>query len=239
MKSLNGSGDFKLVDGLIKGVDLSALLTGLDQALTSRSLPSGIGPSYLTKFKDLVGLVKIENGVASVNKFSLEGLGVLAEGAGKIDLGNQSIDFSLRPRLTGESASNIAAFGIPIEIKGGFGNTKIGLDTDMLGQIAAERARLEASKLIKDQVGGTVGDILGGVVGGTSETGTPKSGEERIGDVLGGLLGGKTTPQNTPQETPEQSPENAAQDQAPQAEEPSVEDALLSIFGKKKKKSEE
>ena len=239
MKSLNGAGDFKLVDGLIKGVDLTALLTGLEQALTNRSIPSGIGPSHLTKFKDLAGLVKIENGVASINKFSLEGLGVLAEGGGQIDLGNQSIDFSLRPRLTGESASNIAAFGIPIEIKGGFGSAKVGLDTDMLGQIAAERARAEASKLIKNQVGGTVGDILGGVVGGTSETDTPKSNEERIGDVLGGLLGGKTTTKETPQEVSEQSPANATKDQAPQAEEPSVEDALLSIFGKKKKNSGE
>jgi len=31
MKSLNGAGDFNLVDGQISGVDLSALLTGLDQ----------------------------------------------------------------------------------------------------------------------------------------------------------------------------------------------------------------
>lgn len=243
MKSLNGSGDFKLVDGLIKGVDLSALLTGLDQALTSRSIPSGIGPSHITKFKDLAGLVKIENGVASIDKFSLQGLGVLAEGSGQIDLGNQSIDFGLRPRLTGETANNIAAFGIPIEIKGGFGSAKVGLDTDMLGQIAAERARLEASKLIKDQVGGTVGDILGGVVGGTSESGTPKSQEEIIGGVLGGILGGGKPANDTPQETPEAGsdspPSNETNEPSAQPEEPSVEDALLSIFGKKKEKKTE
>jgi len=162
MQSLNGAGDFKLVDGQISGVDLPTLLTGLDQALTSRQVPSGIGPSQITQFNDIIGLVKIENGVASINKFSLQGLGVLAEGSGQIDLGNQTIDFGLRPRLTGESASNIAAFGIPIEIKGGFGSAKVGLDTDMLGRIAAERARVKASSLIKEQVGGTVGDILGG-----------------------------------------------------------------------------
>ena len=240
MKSLSGAGDFKLVDGQLSGVDLSALLTGLDQALTNRSIPSGIGPSHITKFNDLIGLVKIQNGVASIDKFSLKGLGVLAEGSGQIDLGNQTIDFGLRPRLTGESASNIAAFGIPIEIKGGFGSAKVGLDTNMLGQIAAERARLEASKLIKEQVGGTVGDILGGVVGGNSDTETPKNGEAIIGDVLGGLLGGNKAPQDTSQQTPqapsEQAPADVAKEPTPKAEEPSVEDALLSIFGKKKKK---
>jgi hypothetical protein len=183
--------------------------------------------------------VKIENGVASINKFSLQGLGVLAEGSGKIDLGNQTIDFGLRPRLTGETASNIAAFGIPIEVKGGFGAVKVGLDTNMLGQIAEQRARAEASKLIKNQVGGTVGDILGGVVGGTSapqgETTEPKKTEEVVGDILGGLLGGNkaategSSEPTTTNDTPE----------APQAKEPSVEDAILGIFGKKKKKESE
>lgn len=245
MKSLSGAGDFKLVDGQLSGVDLSALLSGLDQALANRSIPSGIGPSQFTKFKDLIGLVKIQNGVASIDKFSLQGLGVLAEGRGQIDLGNQSIDFGLRPRLTGESASNIAAFGIPIEIKGGFGDAKIGLDTDMLGQIAAERARLEASKLIKKQVGGTVGEILGGVVDGSTPSSNPENKQDIIGGVLGGILGGNKAPENTPEETsgtaPEatsQTPSNETSD-TPQkaAEEPSVEDALLSIFGKKKNKN--
>jgi len=250
MQSLNGAGDFKLVDGQISGVDLPTLLTGLDQALTSRQVPSGIGPSQITKFNDIIGLVKIENGVASINKFSLQGLGVLAEGSGQIDLGNQTIDFGLRPRLTGESASNIAAFGIPIEIKGGFGSAKVGLDTDMLGRIAAERARVKASSLIKEQVGGTVGDILGGVVGGTpsgtqpgtSETETqttpPKKTEEVVGDILGGLLGGGTAPQQAPSdpapntETKQEEPEA----KEPETKEPSVEDALLGLFGKQKKK---
>lgn len=242
MKSLSGAGDFKLLDGQISGVDLSSLLTGLDQALTSRSLPSGIGPSHITKFQDLAGLVKIENGVASINSFSLKGLGVLAEGSGKIDLGNQTIDFGLRPRLTGESASNIAAFGIPIEVKGGFGAVKVGLDTDMLGRIAAQRARAEASNLLKDQLGGTAGDILGGLVNGTSsgssETTAPVKTEEVVGDILGGLLGGKKAPTESPQT--ESSETKAPEEKAPpETEEPTVEDALLRIFGSKKKKKTE
>ena len=239
MKSLNGAGDFKLLNGQIKGVDLPALLTGLDQALTSRQIPSGIGPSQITKFEDILGLVKIENGVASVNKFSLQGLGVLAEGSGQIDLGNQRIDFGLRPRLTGEAASNLAAFGIPIEIKGGFGDVQVGLDADMLGQIAAERARAEAGKLIKDQVGGGLGDVLGGIVGGetpSTSDGTAPTGEEVVGNILGGLLGGKPNPDPQSEDAPKPEGEKAEDNNA---EEPSVEDALLSIFGSKKKKEGE
>jgi hypothetical protein len=187
----------------------------------------------------LAGLVKIENGVASINSFSLKGLGVLAEGSGKIDLGNQTIDFGLRPRLTGESASNIAAFGIPIEVKGSFGAVKVGLDTDMLGRIAAQRARAEASNLIKDRVGGTAGDILGGLVNGSSPSGTtaPKNTDEVVGDILGGLLGNKESPAQTPQTQPSEAKDPDAK--ASEAKEPTVEDALLSIFGSKKKKKTE
>lgn len=234
MKSLNGAGDFKLLNGVIKGVDLPALLTGLDQALTSRSLPSGIGPSQITKFQDLAGLVKIENGVASINSFTLQGLGVLADGSGKIDLGNQTIDFGLRPRLTGESASNLGAFGIPIEIKGGFGSAKVGLDTDMLGRIAAERARAKAGSLIQEQVGGTAGQVLGGLINGSSqttgETTEPQKTEDVVGGLIGGFLGGSDA-QTDPDGTQKDSETEVSQDK-----EPSVEDALIGLFGKKKKK---
>jgi len=243
MKSLSGGGDFKMVDGQISGVDLEQMLTGLDQALTSRSLPSGIGASYVTKFNDIIGLFKVQNGVASIGDFSLRGAGVLAEGAGNIDLGNQKIDFSLRPRLTGKNANELAAFGIPIKVTGGFGDVAVGLDSDLLGQIVAERARVKAASLIKEQVGGSVGDILGGVIGGgrTQQQGPigntpsqtqqpttpPKSDEQVVTDLLGGFLGGK-------KETSSPSPELKKEE----TKEPSVEDTLLGIFGGKKKKKE-
>lgn len=240
MKSLNGAGDFKLLDGQISGVDLNSLLTGLDQALTSGSLPSGIGPNHITKFQDLAGLVKIENGIASISSFSLKGLGVLAEGSGEIDLGNQTIDFGLRPRLTGEAASNLAAFGIPIKVKGGFGAVDVGLDTDMLGRIAAQRARAKAGNLLKDRVGGTAGDILGGLVNETpsSDTTTPKTTDEVVGDILGGLLGSETAPAETPR-TEQPEAKDSEETTTPETKEPTVEDALLDLFGSKKKKKAE
>ncbi len=250
MQSLSGGGDFKLVNGQISGVDLGQLLTGLDQAFSSRTLPSGIGAAHITKFKDIAGLFKIENGIAKINKFSLTGAGVLAEGSGEIDLGNQSINFGLRPRLTGENASNLGAFGIPIKFTGNFGSVKAGLDTDLLGQVVAERARLKAQSLIKDQLGSGVGDLLGSVLGGgqtqpTNETTQqpseqqtapqPKTPEQTVTDLLGGLLGGQTQPQEqTPADGEKQ--ENEKTEEA--KKEPTVEDTLLSIFGGKKKTDE-
>ena len=240
MRSLSGRGGFKMKNGEISGVDLTELLTGIDQALTSRQLPGGIGRGHVTKFRDIVGKVNIRNGVASIDQFSLSGFGVLAEGAGQIDLGNQTIDFSLRPRLTGESASNIGAFGIPLRATGGFGNVSAGLDTNFIGKIAAEKAKAEAASLVQDQVGGALGGVLGGVLGGgTSQTtpapqqpststqpaSRPQSTEETVTNIFGGILGSQS---NTQTQEPQK------EEEAKKEEEPKLEDAILgSIFGKK------
>ena len=191
MKSLTGGGDFRMLNGLIKGVDLEAMLSGLDQALATRALPEGVGPTHVTRFSDLSGLFKINNGVANINKFSLGGAGVLAEGGGSIDLGNQYIDFNIRPRLTGKNANDLAAFGIPLQAKGNFGNVKVGLDSSMLGDIIAERARAKAASLITDRLGNSgLGSVIGGVVGGNQ----PSSQGGSAGSILGSVVGGNQQP---------------------------------------------
>lgn len=238
MKSLTGQGDFKIENGKISGVDLQQLLTDLDTALASRSLPSGIGTQYVTEFNRIRGLFKIENGIARVNDFDLGALGVAAKGGGSIDLGNQNIDFSLQPRLTGKSASDLASFGIPIRIQGGFGGVKAGLDTDMLGQIVAAQAKARLQKELTDKVGGQAGSIIGGILGG--QTGSQSTGqgttapkpEDAVTDLLGGLLGSQTKPAQTDpsQKTEEQ---KKKEEEAKKKKEPSIEDALLGILGSK------
>lgn len=208
MKSLNGQGDFKLLNGQISGVDLEQLLTGLDQAIATRALPSGVGSNYITKFNDIIGLFKVENGVVKVDNFSLNSLGVAAQGAGQIDLGGQSVDFSLRPRLTGKTAGDLSSFGIPIRVKGGFGDASIGLDTQLLTDIAAAKAKSRLQKELTDQVGGPVGNILGGILGGNNPSSSPQTpspnsqgqnaqpqqptAEDAVADILGGLFGKKS-----------------------------------------------
>jgi len=255
MRSLSGGGDFRILNGQIAGVDLEAMLTGLDQAFSSRSLPAGIGPTFVTKFNDILGLFTIQNGVASIGKFSLSGAGVLAEGAGQVDLGNQQIDFSMRPRLTGKNAGDLAAFGIPIQVKGSFGNVKVGLDSDMLGKIVAERARAKAASLIQDQVGGSLGGVLGSVVGGNQPLTGSATSSGGLGNILGGVVGGTqpqteaTNPSTSRQDTvsgllggilgsnqtPTTQQPNTQQVPPPKKEEPKLEDVLGGLFGGKKK----
>jgi len=216
MRGLNGQGGFGLLDGQIQGIDASKFLTGLDEALKSRSLPSGIGSSQITKFKDLAGLFKIEDGVVSINEFNLAALGVSANGVGTIDMGNQKMDFRFRPKLTGDDANKLGSFGIPIRFAGDFGEASPSLDTEFLGKIVADRAKGEVTSRLQDQVKGPLGGILGGVLG-DKNTSSDSSPETEIQE---------TPPQTS--ETPDGQPTEQVEEED---EKNDLEKALGSIFG--------
>lgn len=246
MKSLTGNGGFNVANGSLQGIDTSEFLSGLDSALTSRSLPGGIGIGKVTKFSDLVAGFSMENGVAKVQTFTINGPQFIVEGGGQVDLGNQTIDFKFLPKPTGSQATGLAQYGIPLRFSGPFGSASAGLDTEFLGRIVAAQAQQRAADLVKDQVGkqldGSVGGILGGVLGGgdassgaSSQQGSQPSTQDAIGSALGGLLGSRSrTQQPTP---PAPAPEGQAPAPAQTPAAPKIEDQIFDIFGKRDKKN--
>lgn len=196
MRSLNGSGNFELAEGVLSGVDIAQFVGGLETALQQGALPQGIGSKYTTPFNRLAGLFSVKNGVVSVGNFGLSSGTIRADGKGSLDLGQQMIDFSLRPRL--KEGSGLASFGIPIRLQGSFGNVSAGLDTNLLTQIISARAKSQLQNEISKKVGGDVGALLGNLLGsGTSSQDpekTPKDGEKKqkedpVDKILKGLFG--------------------------------------------------
>jgi len=155
MKSLNGDGSFKVKRGQLLGLDTSALLSGVDTALTERRLPDGLGLGRTTDFNDLNGTFSLNNGRASVSGFQLKSGSFYVDADGFIDIGNQTIDIGLRPKLS--VGSDLAQFGIPLRFKGGFGAANPGLDTEFLGDIAKAKARQKAGNLVRDNLSGPIG----------------------------------------------------------------------------------
>jgi len=256
MRSLNGYGDFKVLGGNINGIDLSKFLTGIDQSLTQRVLPQGIGSKYATKFNDMVGKFKVRNGVISIDSFNMQAFDVLASGAGKLDIGNQSVDFSLRPRLTGTDVSDIGRFGIPLRFKGNWGSISTGPDFDLLQNIAIEKAKLKAKKELTNQVGGQLGGVIGGILGVPNEPAQPVTGAntetpapdaptpseepQSDGDILGSVLGqivGTNQDSSTSSEQASQNGEAGTNNEEPKEkklEEKLLDEALGGLFGGKK-----
>ncbi len=227
MRSLRGDGNFELAEGMVSGVDLEQFISNLgslNTLLQSPSLPAGIGPAYSTPFNKLNGLFSIKNGVVTVGDFALTANGLLAEGAGTLDIGRQKVDFSLRPRLkdgNGQFKKGLAGFGIPIKLSGDFGGIRAGLDTDLVGKIIAARAKADIQNRITDQLGGELGGVIGGLLGNPqtpqptdtpqpngpqpAQQTTPKP-TDPLSDLLGGLLGSPETP--APESSSGSSPES-------------------------------
>jgi AsmA protein len=249
MRSLNGNGNFELAEGVVSGIDLEQFVTGLDSAFTQRALPAGIGSNFVTPYERLNGLFSIDNGVVTIGKFALNANTARAEGGGKLDIGNQSVDFSLRPRLV--NGKGLAGFGIPIRLSGKFGSISAGLDTNLLGDIVAARAKAELQNQLTDKVGGDLGGVLGSILGTPPSSLTPpattptpaSNGQQQpaptqaqqpkdpLADLLGGLLGTDPEPQ------PATPPANVQQPEGPKKEEPKkkevdpLEKALNDLFG--------
>ena len=248
MRSISGGGDFELAEGIVAGVDLGQFvsnLNSLQSVISSGALPAGIGPSYNTPFKKLNGLFSVKNGVVTVGDFKLNAETVLAEGAGTLDLGQQRVDFSLRPRM--KDGKGLAGFGIPIKLSGNFGGIKAGLDTDLMTKIMAARAKAELQSQITDKVGGDLGGIIGGLLGNPQPTQPPVQqpapqpvqqqptqqpalAKDPLAGLLGDLLGDKKAdPEPTPKQEEDKKDEPKKEDE--KKEEDPLEKALNNLFG--------
>ena len=229
MRSLSGKGDFELAEGIVTGVDIEQFtsnFSGIDAILQTRALPAGIGPSYNTPFNKIAGLFTIKNGVVTIGDFALTANTVLAEGAGKLDLGRQTVDFSLRPRL--KDGKGLAGFGIPIKFSGDFGGIKAGLDSDLMTKIVAARAKAALQNQLTNQVGGNLGGIIGGLLGTPQQpqdqAPQPKQqAKDPLAGLLGDLFGDKKTDTEPKPEDPEKEEEKKEEDP--------LEKALKNIFG--------
>ena len=248
MKSLSGKGEFKILNGQLNGIDAGELMSGLDAAVSSRQIPQGLGLGKTTNFNDLIGNFSIKNGRAKIGNFKIKSGALFMDAEGIIDIGDQRLDFSLRPKLS--EGSNLVQFGIPLKFSGGFGEAKAGLDTQMLSEIAKAKARETAGNVIRDQVSGPLGSILGGIVGGgTKETDTEVPPEtpaviespapatettEETSPTQGEDAAISPTVQDAPEDpTPVEMEEKS---EKPEAEpEELIENALKDLFGRKKK----
>ena len=250
MRSLNGGGEFGVREGAVKGIDMVATLNGLTQGLNLQSAVAGLGANKITQFNDLIGKFTLRNGVMLIDDFDFNAVGIAAEGGGSVDLGNRSLDFKFKPRLTTSNANSFARAGIPLRVSGSWSSPKTGLDEGAVSSLVAAQAQ----SLIQDQLGGALGgqagsilgalggggnsssggieSALGGILGGSSGTTSGSSGTTSSSptSVLGGILGGSQSSSSSSTSSGSTTP------QAEQKPEDLAIEALGGLFGKKKKK---
>jgi AsmA protein len=145
MNGLDGDGDFAFADGAIRGVNLAQAIRGIESALTNRRLPDGFGETEETDFTALEGSFTVTNGVARNSDLILLSPLVRVDGSGTVDIGEQTLDYRLRPQavasIEGQGGDrDLRGIVVPILIGGSFNDPNVGIDWDVVGRALLQGA---------------------------------------------------------------------------------------------------
>ncbi|EMG37732.1 putative protein involved in outer membrane biogenesis [Desulfocurvibacter africanus PCS] len=207
MKTLDGSGDFTIQHGVLRGFNLvPGAVSQLFGTVTSGSLEK------VTEFDQLGASFNIDQGDLDFKRlFMVTDESKVESKGGKVSLAQESLSMPLT--MVSNKIPNIKGVPIdtlPLVLSGSYSdlsNLKLGVDEKAFQQIVQQKASGAVQKELQKQLGGKLpgglGDVLGGSgksegSGGTGGTGQPSGGKKSssndvgkaIEEGLGGLLGG-------------------------------------------------
>lgn len=253
MRSLNGSGDFRFLEGVIRGVDFPALVTSLETLLQGQLNLSAFGAEKETVFENAEGRITIVDGVTQLQNFVVKTETMRLPVSGEVDLAAQRFRLTFEPKLT-QAVDGIDAravdLPIPLMVSGGFNNVQFGIDTQRLQQLVAPRVRAEVRGEVDDAVRrelekSDVGRALQGIIderrgepSGDGDTPTPSVEEQArgaLGDLIRREVDRRTAPAIPPADENAEAPPADDEDRAKTDEERAREtlnSALGGLFGR-------
>ncbi|MBT8073982.1 MAG: AsmA family protein, partial [Xanthomonadales bacterium] len=184
LKALSGDLAMSMLDGALVGIDVADTIGAVKMALGKQDeVVETADDSQKTEFAELMMSGKFEQGVLSSDDLSMTSPLLRATGAGKLDLVSESIDYVLKPVLTGEQAGMGQLSGVPIPIRLSGNLYEPSISVDVVAAIAGSQKELINRK--KDE-------LIGGLLGGKddADAGDQQAGEEEKSDPAKALLDG-------------------------------------------------
>lgn len=172
MKTLDGTLDFKVVDGALEGADLWYEIRRARALLKQQAVPERSGPAR-TPFNSLQGTGKMNNGVLANNDLTVAMQYLKVTGQGTVDIPNSALDYRLVatvlkiPREGADTSQeqDLVDAQIPVKVTGALSDPKIRPDLEgyLKGQVKEkldeEKGKLEEK--VKEKLGDKLKDILG------------------------------------------------------------------------------
>ena len=158
LEKTNGTASLNIGEGSLPYMDLAGKLKSITDI--SQLLAIGSDDGNGTQFTSMSATVKIENGTARNEDFTMKSPAIEASGSGQYDLPNNNLDYTAILGVTGGEWT----ISLPVNITGAPPEIKYGLDTS---QIGAD----DLAKILPSMVFGTAGGILDKVldIGGSQE----------------------------------------------------------------------
>jgi AsmA protein len=184
-RALAGTASLSLADGALRGVDIVAVLrearTRLAQVRGHEVQQSA--DNARTEFAELKASFAIKDGVARSNDLSMKSPLLRAGGEGAIDIGNDTLDYLLRPTIVGSlavpggrDAVDLRGVTVPVRVSGPLVRPQFDFDLQaMLIGSAKQALQQRATDLLQERLGGGkpaadgarpgAGDLLKGILG--------------------------------------------------------------------------
>lgn len=165
--TLSGSGNFSFTDGSIKGVNIAESIRKAKAALGGNTITSN--EPVKTDFSSLTGSFTATNGVINNQDLLVKSPLLRIDGAGKIDLPKESIDYRLKVSIVGsitgqggDDLADLKGLTIPVNISGSFDNPQPSVDlASLFKDRAIQEVKDKVADKLKDQLGGDLGGLLG------------------------------------------------------------------------------
>jgi AsmA protein len=198
MRSLEGQGDLSFGAGAILGLDLAGMIRNLDASYR--------GEGAQTVYDSITANFAIAGGVLTNDDLLLDAPWGEVRGAGRVDLGNRTLDYRVIPGVMRDDAGQ-AAVAVPVLIDGSWSSPRFRPDLEYLAEqefleqrdrlaeeaearVIEERERLEQD--LRDRAGELLGSELDADAG---EAEIEEALRDRIAEetqnVLSRLLGGE------------------------------------------------
>jgi AsmA protein len=229
VKTLNGGGGFKFLDGAIHGVDIAGTIRTMGNI-------GEAGATQKTDFAELSATFDIVNGLLENRDFKMLAPLVRITGAGLVPLPPRTVDYGAEFTLVASTEGQggdaaLAGLPIPVRITGPWADPSYNVDwASALTAAALDPARLaampdsmlDAAAGLGVDLGGS-GGILDAVIGGGSDE------SSGVGGLIEGILGGVSSEPSGTEEPAEQ--ESVAPEEIPGKIIEDAGKALKSLFG--------
>lgn len=156
-RGLNGSGNLALRDGAIKGVNIAAKLREARSFLSASKEDSARASSTeKTDFSELTASFTIKDGVATSNDLDGKSPLLRLAGAGKVDLGAGTLDYTAKVAVVGSlkgqdgrELTELRGVTVPVRLSGPFEKLSYSIDW---GSVAQEALKAKAAEQLKQKV---------------------------------------------------------------------------------------
>jgi len=190
LEALSGDIGMSMLDGAIIGIDVAETIGAAKALLGKQDEMTGeSGQDQKTEFAELTMSGVFNEGILSSDDLLMLSPILRATGEGTVNLIEESIDFLLKPVLTGEAGEALGKLNgvaIPVKLSGNMYEPSIKVD---IVAALAESQKEVITKKANEYIGG----LLGGKkeAGAEGEEGESEETSDAASSLLKGLLGGK------------------------------------------------